>query len=74
MHFPVKMSGQPSSYDQPFSRYRKLSFLPLFAPFWPKKWGLYAEFGLGLFFGENPSYKDVKNGYIAFFQIYSGLT
>jgi hypothetical protein len=40
---------------------------PIFRAKKGQKGGLYAEFGLGLFFGENPSYKDVKNAYIAFF-------
>ena len=67
----VKMRGQPSSYDQRFSRYEILPFWDPFAPFWAHKWDLYTGTDTRLFFCNKQFPKDVKKNDLTFIAICS---
>ena len=71
MAFLVKMRGQPSSYDQRFSRYEIWPFWYLFAPFWAQKWDLYTGTDTRLFFGNKQFPNDVKKTDLTFIAICS---
>ena len=63
------MRGQPSSYDQRFSRYEILPFWDLFTPFWAQKWDLFMGTETRLFFGNKTFPKDVKKTDLTFIAI-----
>ena len=69
MPFLVKFRGQPSSYNERFSRYEIFPFWNHFSLFWAKKCDFYRVTDTRLYFGNKQYPNDVQKPYLTFIAI-----